>query len=122
MKNIVLGSIVIAVASLTSGCATILSEDTHKINVSTSNGQKIDVKVDGATQQAPGVITLTKENADKVLLTDADGCTGETHLNKEIEPTFWVNILSGGVLGSSTDMGSKKMWKYQDSVTINCSK
>ncbi|MDP5033294.1 adenosine deaminase [Paraglaciecola sp.] len=120
MKKLVLRTLVAATVIVTSGCATILSEDTHKINVSTSNGQKIDVNVDGATQQAPGVITLKKENADKILVTDAEGCTSETQLNKEIEPTFWVNILSGGVFGSSTDMGSKKMWKYQDSVTISC--
>ncbi len=49
-----------------------------------------------------------------------DSCTKETNLNKEIEPTFFVNILTGGVFGSTTDMSTKKMWKYQDSVTISC--
>lgn len=111
----------IALAALFStGCASILTEETHKINVSTSNGQSIEVKVDGEVFAAPGIVSVKKSNQDKVIVTSASGCTEETNLNKEVETAFFINILSGGVFGSSTDMATEKMWKYQDSVTINC--
>jgi len=111
----------VAIVTLfTSSCATILTEDTHKMNVSTSDGKKIEVEIDGNTQTVPGIVSVKKENKDKVLVTKDPTCTGATNLNKEVETVFFVNILSGGVLGSSTDYGTDKMWKYQDSVTISC--
>jgi hypothetical protein len=111
----------VAIATIfASGCSSILTEDTHKINVSTSNGKKIDVEVDGNIQSVPGIISVKKENKDKVLVAKDAACTSTTQLNKEVETTFFVNILSGGVFGSSTDYGTDKMWKYQDSVTISC--
>lgn len=105
---------------ITSGCSTILTEETHKLNVSTSNGKKIEVVIDGTTQIAPGIVIINKENKDKVLVTKDEACTGSTQLTKEVETAFFINILSGGVFGSSTDYGTEKMWKYQDSVTITC--
>lgn len=119
MKLKVISTLAIATI-LMSGCATILTEDTHKMNVSTSTGKKIDVEIDGATQTVPGIVSVKKENKDKVLVTKEAGCTGSTNLNKEVETVFFVNLLSGGVFGSSTDYGTEKMWKYQDSVTITC--
>ncbi|MBO9491785.1 hypothetical protein J7384_15605 [Endozoicomonas sp. G2_1] len=120
MKKAVITSIAMATSLLASGCATILTEDEHKINVSTSTGQEVTVQVDGKSFQAPGIVSVKKEKNDKVLVTDAEGCTKQTNLNKEVEPTFFVNILSGGAFGSTTDYASDKMWKYQDSVTITC--
>ena len=32
-------------------------------------------------------------------------------LNTEIESTFWVNLLSGGPFGSTTDSATGSMWK-----------
>ncbi|MBA6327389.1 adenosine deaminase [Colwellia sp. MB02u-6] len=111
----------LAIATIfASGCSTILTDDTHKMNVSTSNGKKIDVEVDGNIQAVPGIVIVEKENKDKILITKDAACTSNTALNKEVETTFFVNLLSGGVLGSSTDYGTAKMWKYQDSVTISC--
>jgi len=28
--------------------------------------------------------------------------------------------LTGGTFGSTTDMSTEEMWKYQDAVTISC--
>ena len=75
--------------------------------------------VDGMSQTVPGVVTVKKENKDKVLVADDAKCT-DVNLNKEVESAFFINILSGGVFGSSTDYGSDKMWKYQDSVSVPC--
>lgn len=112
-------SVALATTLLSSGCATILTEDVHNMNVTTSDGRKITVTVDGNTQQVPGVVSVKKENKDKILVADAEGCT-DVNLNKEVESAFFINILSGGIFGSSTDYGSEQMWRYQDSVTVPC--
>ncbi|WP_371194181.1 adenosine deaminase [Glaciecola sp. SC05] len=119
MKKAALGTIFAAVF-LSSGCATILTEETHAINISTSNGQETQVTIDGVSSTVPGIVQVKKENKNKIIVAESDACTSETALNKEIEPVFFVNLLSGGVFGSSTDYGSEKMWKYQDSVSISC--
>ena len=111
--------IVMATALLSSGCATILTEETHKMNVTTSNGETTTVTVDGRSQTVPGVVTVNKENKDKVLVADAANCQ-DVSLNKEVESAFFINVISGGVFGSSTDYGSEKMWRYQDSATVSC--
>jgi hypothetical protein len=104
---------------LSSGCATILTEDTHKINVTTSNGESTTISVDGVSQSVPGVVSVKKENKDKILVADSAECT-DVNLSKEVESVFFVNILSGGVFGSSTDYGTEKMWRYQESITVPC--
>nr|WP_136251217.1 adenosine deaminase [Ningiella ruwaisensis] len=119
MKKVILGS-VLATTLLTSGCATILTEETQSINITTSNGQQAEVIIDGQTATVPGVVQVKKENKNKIIVAETDSCTSQTALNKEVETAFFVNILSGGVFGSSTDYGTEKMWKYQDSVTIAC--
>jgi len=66
-------------------------------------------------------ISIISNDINKVLITKNEACTGSTQLTKEVESAFFINIISGGVFGSSTDYGTEKMWKYQDSVTITCS-
>jgi hypothetical protein len=115
----VLGTAVL-ISMLSSGCATILSDDEQKINVTTSNGKSIQVEVDGRTFDAPGIIEVKRENKDKVLVTKSDSCVKEVSMNKKVAPVFFVNILGLGVFGSSTDYGTQKMWSYQDTVSVNC--
>ncbi|WP_375056837.1 adenosine deaminase [Zobellella sp. DQSA1] len=103
-----------------SGCASILTDDTQRINVMSSSSQKLEVEIDGRVQNAPGIITVKKENKDKTLTVKTAGCEQQIALNKEVEPTFFVNILSGGAFGSTTDYATEKMWRYQDSVEIKC--
>ena len=110
----------VAVISL-SGCSTILTEDLHRINVNSSQ-KDIQVEVDGRAQSAPGIVEVKKENKNKTLKVVTPGCEQDIALNKEVEPTFFVNILSGGAFGSTTDYSTEKMWRYQDSVTVTCSK
>ncbi len=118
MNKKITGSLLLT-AVLSSGCATILTDDVHNMNVTTSDGRETTITVDGTTQQVPGVVQVKKENSDKVLVVDAEECT-DVNLNKEVESAFFINIISGGVFGSSTDYGTDKMWRYQDSVTIPC--
>jgi len=41
---------------------------------------------------------------------------------KSVDPKFFVNILSGGSFGSTTDYSTEKMWKYNENVVISCKK
>ena len=119
MKKVMLGTL-FAATFLTTGCATILTEDTQPINISTTNGEEVQVTIDGQISTVPGIVQVKKENKNKIIVAESDNCTSQTALNKEVEPTFFVNLLSGGAFGSSTDYGTEKMWKYQDSVSITC--
>jgi|TARA_B110001454_G_C12717532_1_gene433199 hypothetical protein len=105
---------------LATGCASIVTDDSAFINVSTSTGEQIKVTVDGQEYNAPGLITVAKTGTDKIIVAESDNCDRETVAVKEIETAFWGNILTGGLLGSTTDSATNKMWTYSESVTVNC--
>ncbi|NVJ60760.1 MAG: adenosine deaminase [Gammaproteobacteria bacterium] len=120
LKSAVLSiSAVISMSYLT-GCASILNDDTQNVNVNTSTGETVDVSIDGVNYKAPGVIAIKRQNRDKILVTEADNCATQTVANKSVDNKFFINILSGGAFGSSTDYSTEKMWKYDDTITINC--
>ncbi len=111
----------IAVVALgLTGCASIINEKTQSVNVTTSNGAKISGKVNGQEFTAPGVVPLVRENKSKIFETSAAGCVPQTSVEKTVDPIFFINILSGGVFGSSTDYSTEKMWKYSENIVINC--
>lgn len=118
MKGLKIVAAVSFVVAL-SGCSSILTEKTQRVNV-VSNVRNLQVEVDGQVQNAPGIITILKENKDKTLSVKTEGCEQQIALNKQVEPTFFVNILSGGAFGSTTDYSTEKMWRYQESVEIKC--
>ena len=59
MKKVVI-ALSLGITLVMSGCSTILTEDTQKINVATSNGKSAEVTIDGQSFQAPGIITVKK--------------------------------------------------------------
>ncbi|MBD3843707.1 MAG: adenosine deaminase [Campylobacterales bacterium] len=115
-KVVILGSIS-GFAMLLSGCATILDGKTQTINLTTSKPKSVDIN--GQQYSAPGIITLQKENKDAVL--NIKECNKTIVLTKSVTPSFFVNILSGGALGSTTDYATDAMWKYdQTNVNVDC--
>lgn len=119
MKNFKI-AMISAAFGLSTGCASILTEDTTKINVLTSNGNQAVIAIDETEHTVPGIVEVKKDGEDKIITVKEGDCAKETLLRKDIEPTFWVNILTGGTFGSTTDMQTNKMWTYQDSITVNC--
>jgi len=119
MKKSILIGIGLGVTVMFSGCATILSGTSEKISVN-SNPSNIKFKLDQAEYTTPAVITVKRENEDKIIKVDNPQCKKTIVLNKKINPTFFVNLLSGGPFGSTTDYVSGAMWKYDDNVNINC--
>lgn len=103
------------------GCASILTDDTTPVNVSTSNGKPTTVMVDGKNHQVPGVVYFVKDGEDKIIQArSGSNCAKETVAPRKVEDVFWVNILSGGVFGSTTDAATDKMWGYEDTIEISC--
>ena len=118
-KNIIICAAVVAMMSL-SGCATILKGQTQKVNINTSNGANIQASVDGKIVQLPNVIEVKRHKDPLMVTTSNKGCTQSTVVNNEVEPAFFINILSGGALGSTTDYATESMWKYDENITVHC--
>ncbi|MEY4515714.1 MAG: hypothetical protein RL180_60 [Pseudomonadota bacterium] len=105
---------------LATGCATIINDKTQKVNIATSNGAKVKGTIDGVPFEAPGVVDMTRANQNKVIMVEDTACTKETIAAKKLDNVFFINVLSGGAWGSTTDYVTEKMWKYEDTITINC--
>jgi len=101
------------------GCATILNEDLQKVNVS-SSADKIKGNIDGIPFEGPGIVSIKRAKGDRIITVDTPNCQKQTVLASNVDPKFFINILSGGTFGSTTDYSSEKMWKYQDQVVIPC--
>lgn len=103
-----------------SGCASILNDDTQRINVGSSNNSEIKGSIDGIPFVGPAIISVKRSKADKIIMVDSPACTKQTLMPSTVDMKFYINILSGGTTGSTTDYATEKMWKYQDSVLIPC--
>ena len=119
MKKSLLLTTSLGMAVMFSGCATILDGKTQKISVN-SNPSGIGFNLDGKNYSTPAIISVKRENKDKLLKIENKKCQRTILLNKKVNPTFFVNILSGGAFGSTTDYATGAMWKYDDNVNINC--
>lgn len=103
-----------------SSCATILNDEYQQINVGSSNNSEIKGSINGIPFTGPGIISVKRAKADKILLVSNSNCTKQTLLKSDVDMKFFINVLSGGTFGSSTDYATEKMWKYQDNVSVVC--
>ena len=104
-----------------SGCATILNDDYQQVNITTSSGKKVSGTIDGIPFEAPGIVPIKRSDEDRIIIVNDPKCSPRTIANKKVDPKFFINVLSGGVLGSTTDYVSEKMWQYDDNLMIACS-
>ncbi|KAF7785361.1 hypothetical protein PRUB_a4917 [Pseudoalteromonas rubra] len=103
-----------------SGCASVMTSDMQTIQVTTNTGKVVEVTADGNQSNTPGAVQVLRDGQDKVIRTTAAGCASETPVKKSVTPAFFGNIVIGGLLGSTTDASTGKMWDYADSVEIQC--
>ena len=118
MKKVFVLTILAGVLGIT-GCATILSGKTQKVNLTTSNGKSADVTINGESFKAPGIVDVSRKGVDAVVNATGE-CQGQTLAAKTVNPVFFVNILSGGAFGSTTDYANDSMWQYQSNIEIKC--
>jgi len=118
MKKRLLIAIPLISAVMFSGCATILSGTTQKISVN-STPSNIEVELGNTKVVTPSVVTIDR---GEDLILKSSKCSEQKIVAKKINPVFFVNILSGGAFGSTTDYSSGAMWKYEENVKLECSK
>ncbi len=104
-------------AASLAGCATLFSEDYATINVSTSNGKKVDITVDGQNYTAPTTVKLEKDGSTKVIATQDISCASSTAVRKKLEVVTFINVFS--TTGFTTDAATGSMWTY-DNAVIDC--
>lgn len=119
MRTLLVAGIFAMVALFQTGCATIIKGDQQPLTVNSNvdgasvflNGQKIG--------ETPLITKVSRQKEGTTLEVRKDGYkTKRVLLDTKVESVFWVNILSGGVFGSTTDYASQDMFKYAPS-TLN---
>jgi hypothetical protein len=115
--------VVIAGVSVFSGCATILSGTGRTVNIASQDGKKVEARV--ATKKTvqnivmPTVLPVSTKNGN-ITVTIEDPCyeSTQTVLTRKFNFVFLVNIITGGLLGSTTDALSSAMWTYDETAVI----
>ena len=115
-------------ATILSGCASIIKGKTQNINVMTSDGSEVEATIftkNGMREtKLPQLISVQKDSQDITIQVKDGKCNSETVsvAKSSIEPWFWGNLLTGGILGSTTDSTTGAMWKYDSTVVVNVNK
>lgn len=105
---------------LITGCGTITNGTKQKISISTSTGQQVVARVNGkkVTIPAKDVAVSRKKGADIKVLEEDNPCFETTNYSiagkGKVSGVFWINIISGGFFGSTTDAISGGMWQFND--------
>jgi hypothetical protein len=112
MKSLHAVGVLVLGLSLT-GCATILGgrEQTITVNANVSGA---DVYLNQTLLGETPLTAKVKRGQEGVLRVTAEGYQPyQAALNKKISSLFWVNILSGGAFGSTTDYTTGAMYEYE---------
>lgn len=106
---------------LLTGCASIINDNNQMVNIVSSNNTPIKGTIDSVPFAGPGVVSINRSKKDKIIMLDTPTCTKQTLMQSSVDNVFWINILTSGPFGSTTDYATEKMWRYQDTVVIPCS-
>ena len=110
------------ISFLLSSCASIINEDTTQVSLETSTGEKADVVIGGMTYSIPSKVKLKRSREDLEIISKNKNCDEKTKVGPELSPVFFLNIIAGGGLGSTTDFASSNMWDYSKKIVIKCKK
>jgi hypothetical protein len=118
IKNIALSASFLGIFVL-SGCATMFGDKTQTLNFTATKANNI-ILTDGKGQNkysVPGTVTITKDTEQVRFRVDCANAF-EQKIPREIQGVFWLNILSGGLIGSGIDYLTGKMWQYDTDVVV----
>ena len=107
MKKI---AIILLTSAALSGCASIIKGGSQNIDITTNNGQSVNATI------------FTKSGIQETTITVKEGrCNKEsvTTAKSRIQPWFWGNMITGGILGSTTDSLTGAMWQYDNTIVVN---
>lgn len=109
----IVSSLVIASALALSGCATIVDGGPQSISFS-SNPDNATVYLDGAAiGKTPVTIPVKRKQANQTVRFSKEGYKDiEVQMASTLNGWFFGNILTGGLLGSTTDGLSGAAFKY----------
>lgn len=111
MKKVSLFFLVSSLAILTS-CSSIIKGRSQVVSID-SNVRGADIVVNGVTVgQTPYNGPISRDSSTSITVKKEGYDSKTVTANTEIEPIFWGNIIFGGFLGSTTDMGTGAMYKY----------
>jgi len=107
---------VVGLALSLGGCATIIGGSNQNVSVN-SNVDGAEVYLNEMLLGKTPLVTSIKRGQEGVLRVTAPGYKPyQIALNKKISSLFWVNILSGGSFGSTTDYATGAMYEYEPST------
>ena len=108
-----------------SGCASIIGgggkQNVKFIPQDPDNTAKINVVSKKGSQELtlPATVKIKRTSKDIIVTVNDDCYKKNTQVvSSEINPFFWGNIISGGVVGSTTDSLTGAMWKYDENVIV----
>lgn len=105
---------------LLSGCATITNHPSQKVAITTSDGKPAVITIKHKKYSIPANnISISRAKGATVEVLPADNpCIEYTKLaiagKQKLSGIFWINILSGGPFGSTTDAATGSMWAYEN--------
>lgn len=121
-KNLLITSAILA-SILFTGCATILGGgNSQTISLNSSKAMKGTMTFsDGSGQQhftTPATLSVERKSKD-IILTSRDGEFNKSIVKSNINGWFFGNLISGGLVGSTTDMVGGAAWKYDEAVHLS---
>jgi len=94
------------------GCATIVDGTTQELTFG-SEPEGAQVVLDGQVLGfTPLTVEIDRAEGRTVELRKAGYASEQIALTTDLNPTFWGNILTGGLLGSTTDSASGASVRY----------
>jgi hypothetical protein len=114
MKKIFSSVVLTASVLAASGCASIMSGEQQQLSINSNvRGAKVEINgVEVGTTPFLGKVNKPKSGDANVITLSAPGYdTKKVNVATEIEPTFWVNVLTGGPFGSTTDYQTGSMYR-----------
>ena len=118
-------AIILLTSAALSGCASIIKGGSQDIDITTNNGQSVNATIftKSGIQETniPQTIAVQKDSQDITITVKEGRCNREsvTIAKSHIQPWFWGNMITGGILGSATDSLTGAMWQYDNTIVVN---
>ena len=105
------------------GCATISNQPSQVVSIGTSNGKPVVATISSGMLvkndkvELPAQVKISRAKGATISVRSEDNpCYEDTKLaiagKGKISGWFWLNIIWGGLTGSTTDAATGSMWAY----------